>query len=169
MKKLFLISFSLFVTLTFLFGCSLSNTPTSKVEDLFSKYQRLDNDIDNEIDIILNSETLTDEQNNKYRKIIENQYKNLVYEIKDETIDGDSAVVVAQIEVLDYKKVINELGSEKNKYDIMEYNNLKIEKLEKAKEKVAYTLNINLIKEDDGNWKIKYLSDDDIKKMQGMY
>ena len=27
-------------------GCTMANTPTSKVEDLFTKYQKLDNDID---------------------------------------------------------------------------------------------------------------------------
>lgn len=169
MKKILLICISLFVTLTFLFGCSLSNTPTSRVEELFSKYQKLDNDITKEIEALLNSETLTEEQSNKYRKVIERQYKNLVYEIKDETIDGDSAIVVTQIEVFDYRKSINELDNENNNYDILEYNNRKIEKLENTKEKVAYTLNINLIKDEDGNWKIERLSDNDIKKIQGMY
>ena len=169
MKKLLLISVSLFITLTFLFGCSLSNTPTSKVEELFSKYQRLDDDITGEIEILLNSEILTDEQNERYRKLIENQYRNLAYEIKEETIDGDSAVVVTQIEVLDYRKAVNELNNENSNYDVLEFNDKKIEKLEGIKEKVAYTININLIKDSDGNWKIKKLSSDDIKKIQGMY
>lgn len=169
MNKLLLISVSLFITLTFLFGCSLSNTPTSKVEELFSKYQRLDDDITGEIEILLNSEILTDEQNERYRKLIENQYRNLAYEIKEETIDGDSAVVVTQIEVLDYRKAVNELNNENSNYDVLEFNDKKIEKLEGIKEKVAYTININLIKDSDGNWKIKKLSSDDIKKIQGMY
>ena len=169
MKKLLLINFSLFIILTFLFGCSLSNTPTSKIEYLFSKYQRLDDDITEEIDNLLNSETLTEEQSKRYRKVIENQYKNLVYAIKDEIINGDSAVVVVQIEVFDYRKVVNEFSNENNNYDILQYNNKKIEKLEKTKEKVAYTLNINLNKDKDGNWQINYLSNDDVRKIQGMY
>jgi len=170
MKKILLISGTLFITLTFLIGCSLSNTPTSKVEDLFSKYQRLDNDIIEEIDSLLETETLTNDQSERYRKLIEDQYKNLTYEIKDESIDGDTAVVTAQIEVLDYRKAINELNtSEGTNIDVLEYNNKRLDKLEKVKEKVAYTLEINLIKEDDGNWKISNLSNEDIKKIQGMY
>lgn len=170
MKKILLISSTLFITLTFLIGCSLSNTPTSKVEDLFSKYQRLDNDITNEIDSLLETEILTNDQSERYRKIIEDQYKNLTYEIRDEAIDGDTAVVTAQIEVLDYRKAISELNtSEGTNIDVLEYNNKKLDKLEKVKEKVAYTLEINLTKDNDGNWKITNLSNEDIKKIQGMY
>lgn len=170
MKKPLLIFIYLFMTLSFLFGCSLSNTPTSKVEELFSKYQKIDSDIDSQIDVLLNNETLTNEQSDRYRKLIEKQYRNLSYEVKDETIDGDNAVVTTQIEVLDYRKSISELNvSDIYAYDILEYNNAKLDKLENAKDKVVYTLEINLTKDSDGIWKINSLSSDDIKKIQGMY
>jgi len=169
MKKILLIGLTLFTFLFFLVGCSLSNTPTSKVEELFSKYQMLEDDITYEIDELLETETLTNEQKERYRNIIEKQYKNLTYEIKDEAIDGDTAVVTAQIEVLDYRKAISELNMDNSNYDILEYNNQKLEKLENAKEKVAYTLEINVVKDEDGNWELLGLSNDDIKKIQGMY
>lgn len=170
MKKIVLLGITLFITLAFLVGCSLSNTPTSKVENLFSKYQMLDEDITNEINDLLKEETLTTEQSERYRKIIENQYQNLAYEIKDETIDGDIATVTVQIEVLDYRKAISELNTIQNiNYDILEYNNQKLEKLENVKDKVAYTLEIIVIKDDSGNWKMSGLSNNDIKKIQGMY
>lgn len=168
MKKTILLTISLFTTLTFLIGCSLSNTPTSKVEELFNKYQMLDEDIDEEINRLLETETLTVNQKERYKKIIENQYKNLTYEIKDEIIDGDTAKVVVQIEVLDYRKTIDKLNMEVNN-DILEYNNKKLEELEKTKEKVAYTIEINVLKNDNGNWKLEKLSSDNIKKIQGMY
>ena len=88
MKKVF----SLFVLL-FLFGCSLNNSPTSKVEELLNKYQMLDADIKSEIDSITDKENLTETQKDRYKKIIESQYKNLSYEIKDEKIDGDIATI----------------------------------------------------------------------------
>lgn len=170
MKKFLLVGSVMYVMLLIVSGCSLSNTPTSKVEELFSKYQMLDNDITSEIDDLLNTESLTNEQSNRYRKIIESQYKNLSYEIKDETIDGDNAVVTVQIEVLDYRSAISELNTGNGaNLDVLEYNNEKLDKLENVKEKVAYTLEINLFKDEDGNWKITDLSNDDIKKIQGMY
>ena len=170
MKKIILLGVTTITLLTILVGCSLSNTPTSKVEELFSKYQRLDNDITDEIDNLLSTETLTNDQKDRYRKLIENQYRNLTYEIKDEKLDGEIAVVTTQIEVLDYRKAISELNTEVgNDYDILEYNNKKLDKLEKVKDKVAYTLEINVVKDDDGNWKLSNLSSNDIKKIQGMY
>ena len=48
MKKILLLGNTLFIILTILVGCSLSNTPTSKVEELFSKYQMMDEDITGE-------------------------------------------------------------------------------------------------------------------------
>lgn len=168
MKRNIILGITLLITLTTLVGCSLTNTPTSKVEDLFSKYQRLDDDITIEIEELLNTETLTNEQKEKYRKVIEDQYKNLTYEIKDEKIDGDIAVVTVQIEVLDYRKAISELNTSGN-FDVLEYNNKKLEVLEKVKDKVTYTLEIEVTKDKDGNWKLSDLSSNDIKKIQGMY
>lgn len=56
-------------------GCSLNNTPTSKVEELMAKYQSLDNDIKDEIEDVLSDENLTLEQKNEYRDLLETQYK----------------------------------------------------------------------------------------------
>ena len=169
MKKILLTGITLITILSILVGCSLGNTPTSKVEELFSKYQRLDDDISEEIDSLMDTETLTNAQKERYRKVIEKQYRNLTYEIKDETIDGDNAVVTVQIEVLDYRKSISSLNTSNTNYDILEYNDEKLDILENVTDKVAYTLEINVIKDDNGNWKISSLSSDDIKKIQGMY
>lgn len=168
MKKIL----SIFIFLLLLVGCSLSNTPTSKVEELLSKYQMLDNDIKIGIDNVLEEETLTLEQREKYRKIIEKQYKNLAYEIKNEEIDGEIATITTEIEVLDYKKITNEINSSyqgRDDYSIEEYNNAKIDALEKTKDKVTYTIKFEVIKDDDGNWKLMSLDNETIKKMQGMY
>lgn len=170
MKKIIILGSTLFLTLTFLVGCSLSNTPTSQVEALFSKYQKVDDEINEDIENILQEEVLTNEQKKRYRKILENQYKNLKYEIKDEIIDGNNATVVTQIEVIDFKKVINSFKSRNDiNFDALEYTNDKLDMLENASDKVVYTLNINIIKDKDGNWSISNLSSENIKKIQGMY
>lgn len=168
MKKIL----SIFIFLLLLVGCSLSNTPTSKVEELFSKYQRLDADIKSGIDNVLQGESLTSEQKERYRDLIEKQYRNLVYQIKDETVDGNTAIIVTEIEVTNYKKAINETSAyyfDKTNYTIEDYNNTKLNNLENIKEKVIYTLNIEVKKDNDGNWKLSTLENDTIKKIQGMY
>ena len=168
MKKIL----SLFIFLLLLVGCSLSNSPTSKVEDLLTKYQMLDKDIKDGIEEVVNEETLTSNQKERYRKIIEKQYKNLTYQVKEEKIDGDTSTITTEIEVIDYKKAINEAVSKyqgKTDYTIEEYNNTKLDVLEKAKEKVKYTIEFEVKKDNNDNWKLSSLSNETIKKIQGMY
>lgn len=161
-----------FIFLLLLVGCSLSNSPTSKVEDLLSKYQRLDSDIKSGIDNVLEDETLNEEQRERYRNVIEKQYKNLSYQIKDEKIDGETATITTEIEVLDYKKMVNEARDyyrDKNDYTVLEYNDTKLDKLESAKDKVTYTIDFEVKKDKDGNWNLSSLDNETIKKIQGMY
>lgn len=160
------------VSLLFIFtGCTdLMNTPTKRVEELFSKYQTLDKDITKEIDTLVKSENLTDEEANRYRNIIEKQYKMLVYDVKDEKIDGDNATVTVQIEVLDYKSAIQkvDLNYQDDNYDKIKYTQDKLEALEQTKDKVTYTIEVPLVKKDK-KWQVSNLSNDDLKKIQGMY
>lgn len=162
----------LFIFLILLIGCSLSNTPTSQVEDLLTKYQTLNSEIEEGIDDILSSENLTDSQRDRYRKLLEKQYKNLTYEIKDEVIDGDSAIVTTELELLNYKMAINETNdyySNVEDYTVEEYNDTKLNNLENIKDKVVYTAKFNVKKDNDGNWKVEALDNETIKKIQGMY
>ena len=168
MKKII----SMFIFLVLLVGCSLSNTPTAQVEDLLSKYQMLDKDIKSGINTVVEEETLTDSQKERYRKLIEKQYKNLAYEIMEERIDGNTATITTQIDVIDYKKSINETNAMyqgRNDYTVEEYNNTKLDSLESTKETVTYTIDFIVIKDENGNWKLSSLDNDTIKKIQGMY
>lgn len=158
----------------FLAGCTnMMNTPTKKVEELMSKYQKVDNDINEEINALLNEETtLTEEEKNDYREIIINQYKKLTYVIKDEEVDGDKAIVKTEIEVIDYKKAIDDIDSKYSNdttLDKQNYNKDKIEALKNAKDKVKYTLDLSVVKDDNNNWKVEGLTSSDRKKIQGMY
>lgn len=164
-KRLFLILMSL----CFLVGCEMGNTPTAKVEDLFMKYQKLDSDIDVGINDVLSNQSMSDAQKARYRKLLEKQYQNLSYEILEELIDGDMATVMVEIEVIDYKKSINDLLFDSSLQTKEQYDDEKLNRLENAKDKVTYTLEIGLTKDNDGMWKINALANEDIKKIQGMY
>lgn len=165
-KKLLLFVLPLFL----LIGCEMDNTPTSKVENLFTKYQKLDSDIDEGITSILEEQNLTNTRKDRYRAILEKQYKNLTYQIKDEEIDGDTATVTVEIEVTDLKKAINDLVYDSNIYTKDTYDEEKLKRLEQAKDKVKYTLELTLTKNDrDEEWKLSALTNEDLKKIQGMY
>ena len=167
MKKI-LILLILVLTLT---GCSLGNNPTSKVEDLLSKYQMLDNEIKEEIDKVVSLEDLTEEEQERYKKILEKQYRNLTYEIKDEEEDGNRATITTQIEVIDYGKAIRQTDNDfaTQEYSKSEYNEAKLTNLENMKETVVYTIEFTVTKDEDGVWHLDLLSETDKKKLQGMY
>lgn len=168
MKKII----SVFIFLLLLVGCSLSNNPTSQVEELLNKYQRIDNEIKEGIEEVISNETLTPDQKERYRDLLEKQYKNLSYQVKNERIDGDDAIITVEIETINYKKAINETTNyydKKEDYTIEEYNNTKLDKLEQETEKVTYTIDFEVSKDENGNWKLNSLSNETIKKIQGMY
>ena len=54
-------------------------------------------------------------------------------------------------------------------YTTEEYNNAKLEALENAKEKVTYTIEFNVTKDQNDNWKLTSIDNETIKKIQGMY
>ena len=139
-------------------ACHLANTPTSIVEDYLTKYQKLDKEVEKEINDVVENSTVDDSEKERYKKIIKIGYQNLTYKIKDEKIDGNLATVEVQIEVLDYKKIVNNS-------DIT----TRIDDLEKASETINYTINFELSKDDSGNWILNPPSSSDIKKIQGMY
>ena len=150
-------------------GCSMGNTPSSNVEALFMKYQKVDNDISNGIDNIIQQQNLMADHQSRYRKIIEDQYRNLAYEIKDERIDGDTATVIVEIEVIDYKSSISDLTFDSTLYTKESFDEEKLTRLENAHDKVTYTLELTLVKDSDGKWKMNPLTEEEIKKIQGMY
>ena len=168
MKKIILV----FTFLLLLVGCSLSNSPTSKVEDLLTKYQTLDKDITENINDVVSKETLTEDQVERYKSLIEKQYRNLTYEVKDERYDGNNATITVEIEVLDYKKAINEVSAsylQRDDYTVEEYNDTKLAALEQVKEKVLYTIDFDVNKDTNGNWRLANLNNETIKKILGMY
>ena len=164
-KKLFI----WLLPLLFLVGCEMGNTPTAKVEDLFMKYQKLDNDIDVGINEVLVDQSMSEAQKERYREILEKQYKNLSYEVLEELVDGDNATVMVEVEVIDYKRSINDLVFDNTVQTKEQYDDEKLNRLENAKDKVTYTLELGLTKDEEGMWRLNALTNEDIKKIQGMY
>lgn len=165
-----------------LIGCTkdLSNTPTKKVEEMLSKYQTLDKAVLEDLDkVVAEDENFNTKQREKYRKIMKKHYGDLIYVIKEETVNGDDAVVEVEIEVTSYKEILKEAEDyrksheaefydETGKYDVSKFIDYKLEKIEKAKEKVKYTLEINVSKRND-KWTVDSLSNDDKDKINGVF
>lgn len=107
MKKKIIVFLSLLVM--FMTGCGNNMTPTAKVEEFLGRYQSMDSSVLTQLDnVISNDTTMNDTQKKDYKTLMEKQYQNLSYKIKDEEIDGDKAEVLVEIEVYDYANSIVE-------------------------------------------------------------
>ena len=108
MKKVLFVFLSLLVL--FVTGCGNDMaTPTAQVEEFLGKYQSMDSDVLTQLDnVISNDTTMDDTQKKDYKSLMEKQYQNMSYKIKDEEINGDKASVLVELEVFDYAGSISE-------------------------------------------------------------
>lgn len=170
------------LSIILLTGCTtldISNTPTKKVEEFLNKYQILDEEILNELDNVIEEKTkLNSENKEEYRELIKKQYKDMQYTIKEETIDGDEAKVTAQIIVKDFTKIINDAENykrenmkefyENNTYNDNLYKKYLLDKLKDAKDRVTYTLDFTLKKENT-KWRLDPITEEIEDKILGIY
>lgn len=182
MKKIF--SKILVVTfIIFLFtGCSCAmndHTPEEAVETFFEKYRAKDDNVLEQLKNTIMNEDITDEQKEEYQKLMEKQYNQLAYVIKNTKKENDSATVTVEITVLDYRSAINkaeeELKNNPEKFNNDEgnfseekYMDYKIEKMKDVTETTTHEIDL-ILNKDAGMWKVEDLSSDDIMKIHGLY
>lgn len=84
-------------------ACSLTmnNSPKAKVKELLDKYKNQDSSVITNLEDVISDE-YDGEYKERFKTLILNQYKNLEYKITDEAIDGDTAVVTADVTVYNY-------------------------------------------------------------------
>ena len=177
MKKINL----LLIFILILTGCkNVSNTPTAKVENFMEKYQNIDSSVLNQLDSILeNRLDLTEEQKNKYKTLMEKQYQNLSYTIKDENIEDNNANVVVEVETYDYINALNkseefyhnnrkDFEKEDGTTDLEKYMDYKIEEMIKVNDRITNEIVFVLHKE-KGKWILDNISDIDRQKIHGLY
>lgn len=177
MKKfLLLISFVLILV-----GCeSVMNNPTKRVETFLNKYQTMDKEVISQLDTTLNNNNdLTKSQKEEYKNLMKKQYQNLTYTIKDEEIDGDTAIVKVEIEVYDFNKAMNDADNYllqnpeefvlgEDLVDNEKFMDYKIKQMKNTMDKVKYTIEFNLTKKDD-KWTLNNVDEITRQKIHGIY
>ncbi len=163
-------------------GCdNMKASPTKRVEELLEKYKSKDDSVIKQLeDVVANAGTMTDEQKSIYRELMEKQYENLNYKIKEERIDGNNATIITEIDVLDYGKAISAsemylstspselIDEETGTVNTLKYMDYKINQMKDIKDRVTYTINFNLNKKDN-EWLVEELNDIDRLKIHGLY
>lgn len=178
MKKIVICMLSILL----LSGCGekMFNTPMKQVEMFFQNYQTLDEKVLTQLNKVVNEEeNFNADQRLAYKELMKKHYQDLNFEIKDEKIDGDVAIVTVEIEVKDYSKALKEADDylesnrtefydDKGVYNEFLFTTYRIEQLEKVEDKVKFTLNLTLTKVDD-EWVMDNISEIDEQKINGVY
>ena len=176
MKKI--IIFIILILLTS--GCSMpTNTAKDVVDDYLSSYQNLSKEVINDINVVVDNEKLNEEQKNMYFKILEKQYKDLKYEIVNESYEGNTALVTAKIEVYDLfqaqkiasdtlKEDITQFYDKNKQYSNELYMTYKLNLMYLINERINYTIEFNIIREND-TWILKEISSTNLEKIHGIY
>ena len=174
MKKLLLVllSFSLI-------GCSLSNTPSSKVESFLNDYINISDAVKLDIEKSSLNENLNDENRELYKDVLSKQYENLKYEIKDESVDGNDAIVTVKITVYDLYKIekdsLNYMSENMTEFydgdgifsnDL--FNKYKINKMINAEDRIDYEIKFYLDKKND-EWILESPDRETLEKINGLY
>ena len=161
-----------------LVGCNMMNTPTKKVEEFLMSYQTLSDDVISDLELSTEMENLTSTNKVTYMDVMQRNYKNLKYEITDENINGDEAVVTAKITVYDLYKVMKESNNYLNDnstefevdgvYDQDKYREYELNQMLKTNYTVDYTISFNLSKIDD-EWVLTEPDNIVKEKIHGIY
>lgn len=164
----------------FLLSACAEKLPSDVVISYLDNYVNLNKEVINNIDkIVNNTKEFNDEYKKIYKEIFYRQYKDLKYQIIDEETDNNKAIVRMNINVynlykseekaLDYiTENIEEFYNEDKKIDNNKCILKKLEYMREEKERVDYEIVFYLTK-NKGSWIVKELTDEDLKKIHGIY
>ncbi len=174
MKKLW----ALFLVLVLLTGCG-KDTARGAVDTYLKKYKSLDSEVLVDLESVVDKESLSESQKDKYRDILKKQYKDLSYEILEEEYDNDVSYVTVKITVYDLYKAQDdasiylennreEFNDENGDYSVEKYMDFKLDKMKDTTDKVDYTITFTVSKEDK-EYVVEQPTENDLLKIHGVY
>ncbi|MBQ6285659.1 MAG: hypothetical protein IJK67_05045 [Bacilli bacterium] len=169
----------LLMTVLLLSACSLSNTPSGKVEAFLNEYTSMSDSVKADMETKVESENLSEENKKVYLDVLTRQYKNLKYSIKDESIDGNKATVRAKVTVYDLYKIdkdsVNYMNNnstefidENGAYSDNLFNKYRLNEMLKTNETVEYDIDFYL-NQVNGEWVIESPDRIALEKIHGLY
>ena len=182
-------------------ACTLgaATTPKQKVSEFLDKYKNEHTDVMDQLKDTIESAFTNDDYKDRYTTLMTNQYKSMKYEITDEVVEENTAVVEVEVTVLNYGAAISnadtylkehedEFRKESEKKDDTDtdedettddmtdsdidddkFQDYKLSLMEKVTDTVKYKIEFTLTKNDNGEWEIDSLSDTDLEKLHGIY
>jgi hypothetical protein len=175
MKKIVMV----LVMILFLSGCSTITAKDATVNFL-EEYKNLSDDVIKSLESEVESEDLTEEEQDVYRRVLKRQYQDLEYKIESEKYNGDTAIVKANITVYDLyeaqKDAVNyvTLHQEEfmsssdtlNQEYVMDY---RLNMMLNTTNRVTYTIDFEIEKDEDDIYQVVNVNQEILEKIHGIY
>lgn len=170
----------LFLLILSLYGCGFSNSPSDEVSMYLDKYNSLNDDVLIDVDNVISKEDLSSGNKDVYKEVLLRQYKNMKYEIKDESINDNSAMVKVSVNVYNYYNTnvnsenyknehTNEFYDINGMFDNNVYNTYRLGELLKTNDTISYDITFHLKKDENGKWILDNPNEETIQKLNGFY
>ncbi|MGM9834293.1 MAG: hypothetical protein ACI31M_00750 [Bacilli bacterium] len=162
-------------------GCMKKMTAKEAVEGYLERYRTQDETVIKALDeYIALEEEITDKHKEKYRNALIKQYKNIKYEINNESYDGDEATISVTVTVFDLYRAQMEANEylndhpeefydENNVYDKDLFMSYKLDEMNKYTDTVEYNIDFHVKKNKNDKWEVEPLSTEDLEKIHGIY
>ena len=175
MKKILLT----FLTCILLCACDMIDSPTMKVQQYLNDFNNLNETVVEDMESSIIEENLSSDNTSIYREVLTRQYKDLRYEIVDETINDDKATVKAKVTVYDLynsnkqsETYMNEHQDEfmdtENVFDQESYMKYRLDEMLKTTNTITHEVTFNLTKIED-EWVIDDIDRETLEKIHGLY
>lgn len=170
---------SIVITMILLCACSMSITPSIKVSEYLNNFNSLNEDVIEDMESAIIEENMTTDNRSIYRDVLKRQYKDLKYDIVEEAIDGNNAVVKVKVTVYDLynskiesENYMNEHQDEflnaDNIFDEISYMKYRLERMLDVKDTITHDISFNLTKIND-EWVIDDIDRVTLEKIHGLY
>ena len=178
MKKMLSV-ICIIIIILFSVACGKNKTAMEAVGDYLDLYINNDEIVINQLDDFVNKEDLTNEQKELYKEAIIREYSAIEYEIVSERYEDNYAFIDTSISVIDLNKAQKdafsyflsneeEFKDENGIYDNGKYTTFKLNKMKEEKEFINYNITFKVMN-NDGNWEVTQLSNEDLEKIHGIY
>lgn len=175
MKKMLVLLLIVVILLT---GCG-GNNARGAVDSYLKQYKNLSSEVLVDMENIIASENLTEEQSDNYRNILKKQYKDLTYEILEEEYDNDVSYVTVKISVYDLstsqdnallylEENQEEFNNDEGIYDEGLFTDYKLEQMKNTTDRIEYTITFTVVKEND-KYVVEQPTENDLLKIHGIY
>lgn len=159
-------------------ACSYNSMAIMAVKDYLDDYINFNNNVEESMNKYVEGENISEEQKKIYKEILERQYRNLNYEIINESYEDNKAIIGVKVTVYNLYKVQKDADDylvnheeefyTKGVYDKDKFILYKLNLMKQTDERITYLIDFKVNKIEN-KWIVDQPSNSDLDKIHGTF